>query len=123
MAAMSSGGEHATDLNLPEPVTSNAYQQHLVQIEKSATRTTDKIMCEVAERLKDPNLAKEDVDRAIPCSVTVDGTWQKRGHTSKIGVVFAISVDTGEILDYEIKSLFCCECQKHEGQDFVVSVE
>ena len=129
MAAMSSGGGHATlqklctDLNLPEPVTSNAYQQHLVQIDKSATRTTDKIMCEGAERLKkmlllkDPNLAKEDVDGAIPCSVTVDGTWQKRGHTSKIGVVFVISVDTGEILDYEIKSLFCRECQKHEGQD------
>ena len=67
--------------------------------------------------LKDPNLAKEDADGAIPCSVTVDGTWQKRGHTSKIGVVFVISVDSGEILDYEIKSLFCRECQKHEGQD------
>ncbi len=31
---------------------------------------------------------------------TVDGTWQKRGHTSKIGVVFPMSVRTEEVLDY-----------------------
>ncbi len=35
-------------------------------------------------------------------SVTVDGTWQKRGYSSKIGVVFVISVEMGEILDYEV---------------------
>ena len=28
-------------------------------------------------------------------------------------MVFVISVDTGEILDYEIKSLFCHECKAH----------
>ena len=35
-------------------------------------------------------------------SVTVDGTWQKRGYSSKIEVVFVISVEMGEILDYEV---------------------
>jgi hypothetical protein len=35
-------------------------------------------------------------------SVTVDGTWQKRGYSSKIGDVFVISVEMGEILDYEV---------------------
>ena len=51
MATMSSGSRHTTlqkictDQNLPETVTSNAYQQHLVQIEKSATKNTEKIMC------------------------------------------------------------------------------
>ena len=34
-------------------------------------------------------------------AVTVDGMWQKRGHSSKVGVVFVISVLTGEVLDYE----------------------
>ena len=37
----------------------------------------------------------------------VDGTWQKRGHTSKIGVVFVICVQTGEVLDYSVKCLVC----------------
>ena len=35
-------------------------------------------------------------------SVTVDGTWQKRGHTSKVGVVFVIAVLTGEVLEFAI---------------------
>ena len=30
-------------------------------------------------------------------TVTVDGTWQKRGNSSKLGVVFIISVRTGEV--------------------------
>ena len=34
-------------------------------------------------------------------------------HCYKIRVVFVISVDTGEILDYEVKSLFCHECKAH----------
>ncbi|CAH3044759.1 unnamed protein product, partial [Pocillopora meandrina] len=50
-------------------------------------------------------------------AVTVDGTWQKRGHSSKIGVVFVISVATGEILDYEVKSLVCYECRAREHMD------
>ena len=43
-------------------------------------------------------------------AVTVDGTWQKRRHISKIGFVFVISVRTGEIFDYEVKSLYCQVC-------------
>ena len=40
-------------------------------------------------------------------AVSIDGTWQKRGHNSKTGVVFAISIITGEVLDCEVKALFC----------------
>ena len=35
-------------------------------------------------------------------AVSVDGTWQKRGHSSRIGVVFILLIDTGEVLDYDI---------------------
>ncbi|GFU43598.1 uncharacterized protein TNCV_3728391 [Trichonephila clavipes] len=39
--------------------------------------------------------------------VAIDGTWQKRGHTSLNGVVTAVSVDTGKIIDAEILSRKC----------------
>ena len=68
----------------------------------------DKIATERPQDIDD-----EDDSTIARVAVTVDGTWQKRGHSSKIGVVFVISVDTGEILDYEIKSLFCYECKAH----------
>ena len=50
-------------------------------------------------------------------SVTVGGTWQKRGHSSKIGIVFVISARTGEVLDYVVKSLVCHTCMKHQQDD------
>ncbi|GFY22477.1 uncharacterized protein TNCV_2177381 [Trichonephila clavipes] len=37
----------------------------------------------------------------------LDGTWQKRGHTSLNGVVTAVSVDTGKVVDAEILSRKC----------------
>lgn len=53
-----------------------------------------------------------DVDQAVGVSVTVDGTWQKRyGYNSLLGVVFIMSVDTGEVLDYQTKSKICFECK------------
>ena len=46
--------------------------------------------------------------------VTVDGTWQRRGHNSKNGVVFVLSVETGEVLDFVVKSIVCQECTMHD---------
>ena len=58
---------------------------------------------------------KKDVGKAVPVGVTVDGTWQKRyGFNSLLGVVFIISVDTG---DYEIKCKHCLECTAHSKWD------
>ena len=53
-------------------------------------------------RLKNPDKSEIDEEgrELFNVAVTVGGTWQKRGHTSKIGVVFVESVDTGRILDF-----------------------
>ena len=52
---------------------------------------------------------KGEVD-VIDTAVSVDGTWQRRGFTSLNGIVTAISVDTGKILDCEIMSRNCKAC-------------
>ncbi|GFU54021.1 uncharacterized protein TNCV_246511 [Trichonephila clavipes] len=39
--------------------------------------------------------------------VAIDGTWQKRSHTSLNGVVTAVSVNTGKVVDAEILSRKC----------------
>lgn len=115
--------QFCTTMNLSSPVSTDVYQKHLIQIEKATMKHAEEVMNGAAERLRSKVL-KEDPDQIedgediIACvSVTVDGTWQKRGHSSKLGVVFVISVDTGEILDYEVKSLFCHECKEHTSWD------
>lgn len=61
----------------------------------------------------------ENGDMIADVAVTLDGTWQRRGHTSKIGVTFILSVLTGEVLDFSVKSLICHECvaKKHCDKD------
>ena len=59
----------------------------------------------------------------IPCTrISVDGTWQKRGHSSLHGVVTAISGD--KCLDVEIKSRHCFSCKmwenKHGTSDYQI---
>ena len=111
-------------MNLPPPVAPEAYNKHLIQIERASKIQAEEVMNDAAARLHQkvsierPDAIEEDGEDTIAhVSVTVDGTWQKRGHSSKIGVVFVISVDTGEILDYEVKSLFCHSCQVHSRQN------
>ena len=110
-------------MNLPPPVAKKAYNEHLIRIEKAALSHAEEVVQDAAHRLKE-KIRQEQPDNIVcgetdiaHVAVTVDGTWQKRGHSSKIGVIFVISVDTGEILDYEVKSLFCHECKAHSKME------
>ena len=56
-------------------------------------------------------------DVGADITVSVDGTWHRRGHSSHNGVVTAISADTGKCLDAEVLSNYCKQCQSHENLD------
>ena len=86
-------------MNLSPPVSTDVYQKHLIQVENATKKHAEEVMNRAAERLRN-KVVKEDPDQIddgediIACvSVAVDGTWQKRGHSSKLGVAFVISVD------------------------------
>lgn len=58
---------------------------------------------------------KEAVAANDGCSdlaIALDGSWQKRGHTSLNGILSATSLDTGKVVDIEIFSKYCnCSCR------------
>ena len=50
----------------------------------------------------------------MDCLVSVDGTWQKRGHQSLLGAVYVIEYQTRKVLDYNIVFCkFCHNCNLH----------
>ena len=51
------------------------------------------------------------------CGVSVDGSWQKRGHVSLNGCVSVISMDTGKALDVEPMSRYCKSCKVYAKLD------
>ncbi|GBM11618.1 hypothetical protein AVEN_213137-1 [Araneus ventricosus] len=52
----------------------------------------------------------DDPVPSVKCSVSVDGTWQRRGYSSLNGVVNAISILSGKVIDMEVMSQFCKKC-------------
>ncbi|GFW63880.1 uncharacterized protein TNCV_705861 [Trichonephila clavipes] len=50
-------------------------------------------------------------------TVSGDGTWKTRGHSSLIGVCTVIGAETGKVLDREVSS-FCKGCDSYKGVKF-----
>ena len=114
-------------LNLPPPLLRKPYNRHLKGIEEAAVHEAEEKMKDAAARLIEITRTEESLKlgcgkEVAQVAVTVDGIWQKRGHTSKSGVVFILSVRTGEVLDYEVLSQVCHECIYYNEHDKESSV-
>ncbi|GBM26995.1 hypothetical protein AVEN_32296-1 [Araneus ventricosus] len=61
--------------------------------------------------------ADEEVAAVNSTDITVsgDGTWKSRGHTSQIGVCTVIGADTGKVIDVEVLSKACKGCSRWIG--------
>ena len=53
-------------------------------------------------------------DKLADISVSIDGTWQKRGYVSMNGTVLVISMDSGNIVDVVTMCRFCKPCQQNK---------
>ena len=62
-------------------------------------------------------LAEESRSDVRDVDISVDGTYMTRGHTSNIGVVTAIGLATGKVLDTGVKSKQCKSCDYWKQQD------
>ncbi|XP_076439059.1 uncharacterized protein LOC143277962 [Babylonia areolata] len=57
------------------------------------------------------NIGVPDREGILNVSVSIDGSWQKRGHSSHSGVVTVMDIMTGLILDYIALSNYCIVCE------------
>ncbi|GFX48114.1 uncharacterized protein TNCV_4114491 [Trichonephila clavipes] len=86
-------------MNLPPPPTKFSKYNHILL---QATRETcEHSMAEAVREAVDENDGKREI------AVAVDGSWQKRGFSSKNGLVTVTSVDTGKVIDVEVFSKHC----------------
>ncbi|GFS28338.1 uncharacterized protein NPIL_79231 [Nephila pilipes] len=86
-------------MNLPPPPTKfTKFNNILLQ---AARETCEESMAEAVHEAVEENDGGRDI------AVAVDGSWQKRGFSSKNGVVTVTSVDTGKVIDVEILSKHC----------------
>ena len=66
----------------------------------ASKQVAEKSMCNAAARLR-------GTEKTADVGVSVDGTWHRKGFSSTLGIVTAISIDRGKVLDVAILSQSC----------------
>lgn len=105
-------------MNMP-CLSKNAYYKQVDTILDVLEGETKEELVRAGQRLRKLIMEENgDLDdtKVLDAAVSFDGTWAKRGFTSLTGVVFAISVDTGEVLDYHVLSKACQACSLKKSQ-------
>ena len=93
-------------MDMPAPPKPSAYHRHNKALLKAAKTVAEETMADGASEIRGNN---EGISQ---CSVSCDGTWQKRGYSSLNGCVTVLSMETGKCLDIEILSKVCHGCQR-----------
>ena len=99
-----------THMNMHKPMTKNNYLNVINSLHEGYVKEAANSMKRAAEEVKETEMSKD-------VAVSFDGSWQKPGYASLNGIVSAISVTTGKVLDYQVKSKRCKGCEIHEKMD------
>jgi hypothetical protein len=60
--------------------------------------------------INDIKIRSKKEQKIMNTTVSIDGTWKRRGHVSNFGIVYIIDVQSGLCIDYEVMSLLCELC-------------
>ncbi len=104
-------------LNMPGPP--DDMDSHYEELLKSHRTVLDRMCFESRAKLRqflleEKGLSIDDAKTILDATVCFDGTWSKCGFMAKNGIGFVISPDTGEVLDYCIRSKYCNKCKYSE---------
>ncbi|GBM10562.1 hypothetical protein AVEN_66204-1 [Araneus ventricosus] len=95
-------------MNLPQPPTRfQNYNKRLLNATRAVCEST-------IQKAAKEAIVENNSDNNI--TVAVDGTWQKRGYMSHIGVVTVTSMDTGKVIDIDVLSKYCA-CKNNKNYE------
>ena len=101
-------------MNIPPPMILKAYQNIGTKLHPAYTEASTKSM-QLAATASLCNVGTSpDADRVTEVTVSVDGSWQRRGYASLNGVVTAIA--NGKCIDTQTMSKNCKSCSYWDQQ-------
>ncbi|KAJ4445232.1 hypothetical protein ANN_07033 [Periplaneta americana] len=88
-------------------LSGRSFHDHAIKV--ATEKILEEARCDVRKAYSEL-YADGEIPSPLNISVSYDGTWHTRGHTSCYGVGCVIDLLTGFIIDYEIMSKYCQEC-------------
>ena len=102
-------------LNMPPPMQIAAFSSLSIVGKAYETVVTDSMNNAAHELLINEKVSEYVTENNIlDITVSGDGSWQKRGHSSLNGVVTLVASDTGKCVDYRVLSKHCASCKSWE---------
>ena len=99
-------------MNMPEPMAQTTYDEINSELHNAYVGTAQESMekaaheiCDLESQKLDDTASTTDIDSVLDRKVSGDSAWQKRGHSSLIGVETLIG--NGKCIDYEVLSKKC----------------
>ena len=110
-------------LNLNQPVNHHSWHSHtktimkqsevLLDLQKEAINAKKYMMMMKENRIRDDGELKSLV---MDIGVSLDGSWNTRGWSARMGIVDVCFEQTGKVLDVIFKNLDCTLCNKKKRQ-------
>ncbi|XP_047127052.2 uncharacterized protein LOC124808049 [Hydra vulgaris] len=100
----------ASILNMPPPMSLFSYNEinsDLLKFYEAASCDSMKDAVTEIRKRDFPNAAENDI---VDIQIGIDGSWQKRGHSSLNGVCTAVAKANRKVVDYQVFSKFCRGC-------------
>ncbi|RUS88033.1 hypothetical protein EGW08_004199 [Elysia chlorotica] len=119
LTGLTVGLDHAGLMKLSEglgmpPMHEKTWRSHLIVIARQTDRIKNDILQQARDRVisyyRETEPDSFDADGVLNIGVIYDGTWAKRGFTSKLGAGAVIDTITGLVLDFHVMSSHCQLC-------------
>ncbi|GFY11932.1 uncharacterized protein TNCV_4974321 [Trichonephila clavipes] len=108
----SSSKKLCVSLNIPS-LSKTAYRSCEKKLLNVASVVSKNAMIEAADEVR----KLKNTSDVAEWGVSVDGTWQRRGHSSLNGCVAVLSIDAGKVLDLEVMSKWCRNCNTSKSSE------
>lgn len=121
----SAANKFCSIVNLPRPISKAPWTGHTKLFDEQATDLLEKVLERAAITAKEALIRAGDIEacsaselqkKICDVGVTLDGSWSSRGWCARDGIVAAISVLTGEVVDVVYLSSSCSQCTVMEGK-------
>ena len=93
---------------MPPPCNRSAWNNHVNALFEAHKKAVSDDLRKARDKVK--SLHEPNESGMVEIAVSYDGAWSKHGYTANYKVGFVISVDTGEVVDYDFESELCMEC-------------
>ena len=98
-------------MDLPPPVTDKPYTRLQEHIHDASKAVVESIMKDAGKEEQIRTSAECGIENTIDVAVSGDRSWQKRGFSSNYGVTSIIGALSKKVVDIDIKSTYCQECE------------